>query len=106
MFISRIRILLVYIWSFHGRGYAQKAGKCLHAKNSQGGALTATLFFRNNGQCHEQMSPFSGSTPAKLVPGVLPLSFQDAIDRGLKQNLGFSFRTRNSLRPGDSAGSN
>jgi len=26
--------------------------------------------------------------PAKLVPGVLPLSLRDAIDRGLKQNLG------------------
>jgi outer membrane protein TolC len=34
------------------------------------------------------VSPFSGSTPAKLVPGVLPLSLQEAIDRGLKQNLG------------------
>ena len=34
------------------------------------------------------VSPFSASTPAKLVPGVLPLSLQDAIDRGLKQNLG------------------
>jgi outer membrane protein TolC len=34
------------------------------------------------------VSPFSGSVPAKLVPGVLPLSLQDAIDRGLKQNLG------------------
>ncbi len=34
------------------------------------------------------MSPFSGSVTAKLVPGVLPLSLQDAIDRGLKQNLG------------------
>jgi outer membrane protein TolC len=33
-------------------------------------------------------SPFSGSVPAKLVPGVLPLSLQEAIDRGLKQNLG------------------
>ena len=33
-------------------------------------------------------STFAGSTPAKLVPGVLPLSLQDAIDRGLKQNLG------------------
>ncbi len=33
-------------------------------------------------------SSFAGSTPAKLVPGVLPLSLQDAIDRGLKQNLG------------------
>jgi outer membrane protein TolC len=34
------------------------------------------------------VSPFAGSVPAKLVPGVLPLSFEDAIDRGLKQNLG------------------
>ena len=31
---------------------------------------------------------FAGSVPVKLVPGVLPLSLQDAIDRGLKQNLG------------------
>ncbi|MGH9742962.1 MAG: TolC family protein, partial [Candidatus Acidiferrum sp.] len=34
------------------------------------------------------VSPFSGSVPAKPVPGVLPLSLQDAIARGLKQNLG------------------
>jgi outer membrane protein TolC len=33
-------------------------------------------------------SPYAGSVPAKPVPGVLPLSLQDAIDRGLKQNLG------------------
>ncbi|HEX4426194.1 MAG TPA: TolC family protein [Terriglobales bacterium] len=34
------------------------------------------------------VSSFSGSVPAKLVPGVLPLSLRDAIERGLKQNLG------------------
>jgi outer membrane protein TolC len=34
------------------------------------------------------ISPFAGSTPVKQVPGVLPLSLQEAIDRGLKQNLG------------------
>ena len=34
------------------------------------------------------VNSFAGSVPAKLVPGVLPLSLQDAIDRGLKQNLG------------------
>jgi outer membrane protein TolC len=33
-------------------------------------------------------SPFASSVPVKLVPGVLPLSLQDAIDRGLRQNLG------------------
>ncbi len=31
---------------------------------------------------------FAGSVPSKLVPGVLPLSLHDAIERGLKQNLG------------------
>ena len=31
---------------------------------------------------------FSSSVPSQAVPGVLPLSLQDAIDRGLKQNLG------------------
>ena len=34
------------------------------------------------------VSPFAGSVPAKLAPGVIPLSLQDAINRGLKQNLG------------------
>jgi outer membrane protein TolC len=34
------------------------------------------------------VSTFAGSVPAKLVPGVLPLALRDAIDRGLKQNLG------------------
>jgi outer membrane protein TolC len=33
-------------------------------------------------------SSFSGSVPGKAVPGVIPLSLQEAIDRGLKQNLG------------------
>ena len=34
------------------------------------------------------VSSFASSVPAKPVPGVLRLSLQDAIDRGLKQNLG------------------
>jgi outer membrane protein TolC len=34
------------------------------------------------------VSSFAGSVPAKLVPGVLSLSLTDAIERGLKQNLG------------------
>ena len=36
----------------------------------------------------EGVSSFAGSVPARLVPGVMPLSLRDAIDRGLKQNLG------------------
>ncbi len=34
------------------------------------------------------VSSFAGSVPAKLVPGIMPLSLQDAINLGLKQNLG------------------
>jgi outer membrane protein TolC len=34
------------------------------------------------------VSSFAGSVPAKFVPGIMPLSLRDAIDRGLKQNLG------------------
>lgn len=33
-------------------------------------------------------SPFSGSVPVKAVPGRIPLSLQNAIDLGLKHNLG------------------
>lgn len=33
-------------------------------------------------------NPFSGSVPTKLVPGRMSLSLQDAIDLGLKHNLG------------------
>jgi len=33
-------------------------------------------------------SPFASSVPTAVVPGVLQLSLQDAIDRGLRQNLG------------------
>jgi outer membrane protein TolC len=33
-------------------------------------------------------SSFTGSVPSQLVPGVLPVSLEDAINRGLKQNLG------------------
>jgi len=34
------------------------------------------------------VSPFAGSVPDKPVAGVLPVSLKDAIDRGLRQNLG------------------
>ena len=36
----------------------------------------------------QAQNPFAGSVPAKPVPGVLQLSLQEAIQRGLKQNLG------------------
>jgi outer membrane protein TolC len=36
----------------------------------------------------QNTSPYQGSVPGKLEPGVLPISLQDAINRGLKTNLG------------------
>ena len=36
----------------------------------------------------QSTSPYQGSVPGKLEPGVIPISLQDAIDRGLKTNLG------------------
>src|ERR1700740_53023 len=36
----------------------------------------------------QTQSNFSGSVPGKFVPGVLPITLEDAIERGLKQNLG------------------
>ena len=40
------------------------------------------------GSPSQGQNSFSGSVPSKLVLGVLSISLQDAIDRGLKQNLG------------------
>jgi outer membrane protein TolC len=40
------------------------------------------------GATAQGQNSFSGSVPTKLVPGVLQISLEDAIDRGLKQNLG------------------
>jgi outer membrane protein TolC len=40
---------------------------------------------------------FNGSVPVKLVPEVLQISLQDAIDRGLKQNLGLLLSGDNTL---------
>jgi outer membrane protein TolC len=45
-----------------------------------------------------QPSSFSGSAPEpQIFPGILPLSFTDAIQRGLKQNLGVLLAGENTL---------
>jgi outer membrane protein TolC len=44
-----------------------------------------------------QQSPYSGSVPAaKLTPGVVEISVEDAIDRGLKYNLGIVLSSQTS----------
>jgi outer membrane protein TolC len=57
-----------------------------------GGTGGATPYIINLSQgtaTLQPQNPFSGSVPAgKATPDVLPLSLKEAIDRGLKQNLG------------------
>lgn len=59
---------------------------------SSGGTGRSTPYVVNLSQgtaSVQQQNPYSGSVPAgKATPDVLPLSLKEAIDRGLKQNLG------------------
>ena len=46
-----------------------------------------------------QQSPYSGSVPAaKLTPGVVEISVEDAINRGLKYNLGIVLSTQTTAQ--------
>jgi len=69
-------VLLVGVFLYGAAAFAQN--QTTSSSSTPGQAIPGTL----------GVSPFSGSVPAKLVPGILPLSLEDAIDRGLKQNLG------------------
>jgi outer membrane protein TolC len=63
---------------FYGAATSLAQNETTSSPSTPGQAIPGTL----------GVSPFAGSVPAKIVPGVMPLSLQDAIDRGLKQNLG------------------
>lgn len=69
--------------------WAQSMG----AGAASGGASTsasqpATQLISPQPAAAQSQNPYSGSVPSSPVPGVLKLSLQGAIDRGLKQNLG------------------
>jgi len=72
------RALLLAVIMFCGAAASFAQTESTPGTNTPGQAIPGT-----NGT-----SPFAGSAPAKLVPGVMALTLQDAIDRGLKQNLG------------------
>lgn len=73
-------LLAGVLWSYSPIARAQTPAPTptTPSSGSQGAASTGT----------PAGGSFSGSVPTKLVPGVVPLSLQEAIDRGLKQNLG------------------
>jgi outer membrane protein TolC len=63
---------------FYGAATSLAQTQTVPGSSTPGEAIPGTL----------GVSPFAGSVPGKLLPGVMPLSLRDAIDRGLKQNLG------------------
>jgi outer membrane protein TolC len=87
---GRAGALLMAVVLLHGAvtGFAQSGAT--PGPSTPGQAIPGTL----------GVSPFSGSVPARLVEGVASLSLQEAIDRGLKQNLGLllSSADTNSVR--------
>src|SRR5580704_14282050 len=65
--------------------------------SSYGGSQSSNSQSSNPGAALSQ-SPFSGSVPEGKATGeVLPLSFKDAIDRGLRNNLGLLLQSDTSL---------
>jgi outer membrane protein TolC len=64
-----------------GAGAGGNAQSGSSSGNTSGGP-SVTAFVTTQG------GDFSGSVPSQAAPGVLQVSLQDAIDRGLKQNLG------------------
>jgi outer membrane protein TolC len=55
---------------------------------AQTGAMSSPGASSQSPSSSQGSNPYAGSVPSDAVPGVLQLSMLDAIDRGLKQNLG------------------
>src|SRR5215471_936341 len=73
------------------QAYAQNIGYPDSASAGTQSASTPTTSI-------SQQSPFSGSVPeGKATPGVLSLSFKDALDRALRNNLGVLLSSDNTL---------
>jgi len=61
----------------------------------------------NNPGAVLSQSPFAGSVPeGKAMAGILPLSFKDAIDRGLRNNLGILLQSDSTLTARERSGRN
>ena len=76
--------LAVLLFLAEGLSRAQLAPGAVQSGSYSAGAAGAST----PASGPQSQSNFSGSVPTNLVPGVLQLSLADAIQRGLKQNLG------------------
>jgi outer membrane protein TolC len=78
-FFPRTLIVLMVLLGYAVSSFAQSDQSTSEPPPSTpGGAVPGT----------QGVSPYGGSAPSKLVDGVLEISLQDAIERGLRQNLG------------------
>lgn len=94
-FLKSFLALAFLLFGFRSIAFAQLAQPGLASpqagpSSSQSGSSSGTS---SGSQTQSPAAPqtqsnFSGSVPGKFVPGVLPITLQDAIERGLKQNLG------------------
>ena len=80
LFVILAMVPLITASTAHAQTASPAPGAAIYGPgtNSSGPSFPST----------QSQSPFLGSVPAKLAPGVLQISLQDALDRGLKQNLG------------------
>ncbi|HXZ19525.1 MAG TPA: TolC family protein [Candidatus Acidoferrales bacterium] len=74
--LSRVWLTLVLLCPGAALSFAQTA--IVSSAGVPGQAIPGT----------QGVEPFAGSVPSPLLPGRVPISLQDALDRGLKQNLG------------------
>ena len=82
-------VMLLSLVTGQTSGYPQPAGSGSGSESSSG----ATPITSSSGQ-----SPFNGSVvQGKVTPGPIPLTFQDAIDLALKNNLGVLLQTYNAI---------
>jgi outer membrane protein TolC len=64
------------------------AGPVTSQAGNSGSSTTASSPSNASPAAPQGQNTFAGSVPSKLIPGVLPVSLEDALNRGLKQNLG------------------
>jgi outer membrane protein TolC len=93
---------LALLWSSAASAHAQAPGGMTSAPGAAPNAPSATYSGSSKSAAPSlglsSQNPFAGSVPSgKAIPEVLQLSFADAIDRGLRQNLGLLLASDNTL---------
>ncbi|MGD0542802.1 MAG: TolC family protein [Candidatus Acidiferrales bacterium] len=90
--LALIAFIITIFWTAHGEPvWAQlPAGPVTGQAGSpsSNSSTNTTSSIYSQPAAPQSQSSFTGSVPSKFVPGVLPISLEDAINRGLKQNLG------------------